>query len=288
MFLKKNYKNFYNSFNKALLSKKGIIAPGCGDPLSAKLIQKKKFKFIFIGGFTLSSSQYGYPDAGLITLSELVDAAKKIQNSVNIPCIVDADTGFGGVVNVHRTVRDLANLGVAALTIEDQQFPKKCALTKEVKILDFNDACQRIKVAVNAAKINKKKDIGIIARTDAYSLFGIEEAAKRIKIYKSLGADAVFVTGINTKEDLIKISKYKNLNLMINIHPKIKFKIDDLKKYGIKITIYSQSILNGYIDSTNFVLEKIKNGSIPKSKNLSKNTLDLLDFKKFLQIEKNS
>ena len=286
--MKKNPRTFYANFKKALSSKNVIIAPGCQDPLSAKLIQKNNFKFIFIGGFALSSSQYGYPDAGLITLSELISSTKKIQNAISLPCIVDADTGFGGAINIHRTVRDLADLGVAALTIEDQQFPKKCALTKKVKILNYNDACRRIEVAVKAAKINKKKDIAIIARTDAYSLLGIEATVKRIKKYKSLGADAIFVTGIDTKKDLIKISRYNNLNLMINIHPKVKFNITDLKKFGIKIAIYSQSILNGYIDSTNHVLEEIKKGQIPKSKNLSGDTLDLLDFQKFLQIEKNS
>jgi 2-methylisocitrate lyase-like PEP mutase family enzyme len=264
-----------------------FLAPGCHDPLSAKLIEKEKFKFIFIGGFALSSGQYGYPDAGLITLTELANSTRKIQRSTNIPCIVDADTGFGGTINVYRTVRDLADIGVAALIIEDQEFPKKCALTEKVKILNFKESCERIKTAVKAAKENKKQDIGIVARTDAYPILGINETVKRIKKFKSLGADVVFVTGIDTKKDLEKISKYKKLNLMLNITQNIEFSIQDLEKRGIKFAIYSQSILNGYIDTTKNILKVIKKKNIPKSKNLSNGTLNILDFQKVLRIEKN-
>ena len=244
-------KDHYLKFKKALSGKKLFLTPGCHDPLSAKLIEKEKFNFIFIGGFALSSGQYGYPDAGIITLSELVNSTRKIQRSTSLPCIVDADTGFGGTINIHRTVRDLADVGVAALIIEDQQFPKKCALTEKVKILNFQESCERIKAAVKAAKENKK-----------------QETVKRIKKFKSLGADAIFATGIDTKKDLEIISKYKNLNLMLNITQNVEFSIKDLKKCGIKFAIYSQSILNGYIDTTKTILKTIKQESIPKSKNL--------------------
>lgn len=280
-------KDHYLKFKKALSGKKLFLTPGCHDPLSAKLIEKEKFNFIFIGGFALSSGQYGYPDAGIITLSELVNSTRKIQRSTSLPCIVDADTGFGGTINIHRTVRDLADVGVAALIIEDQQFPKKCALTEKVKILNFQESCERIKAAVKAAKENKKQDIGIIARTDAYPVLGIKETVKRIKKFKSLGADAIFATGIDTKKDLEIISKYKNLNLMLNITQNVEFSIKDLKKCGIKFAIYSQSILNGYIDTTKTILKTIKQESIPKSKNLSNDTLSILDFQKVLKIEKN-
>ena len=283
----KIFKNHYPYFKKVLASKNTFLVPGCHDPLSAKLIEKEKFKFIFIGGFALSSGQYGYPDAALITLSELANSTRKIQRSTNVPCIVDADTGFGGTINIYRTVRELADIGVAALIIEDQEFPKKCALTEKVKILDFKESCERIKAAVKAAKENKKKDIGIIARTDAYPILGINETIKRIKAFKSLGADAIFATGIDTKKDLEKISKYKNLNLMLNITQNVEFSIPDLKKSGIKFAIYSQSILNGYIDTTKTILKTIKQESIPRSKNLSNDTLNILDFQKVLKIEKN-
>ena len=200
---------------------------------------------------------------------------------------MDADTGFGGTINIHRTVRDLADVGVAALIIEDQQFPKKCALTEKVKILNFQESCERIKAAAKAAKENKKQDIGIIARTDAYPVLGIKETVKRIKAFKSLGADVIFATGIDTKKDLEIISKYKNLNLMLNITQNVEFTIQDLKKCGIKFAIYSQSILNGYIDTTKTILKTIKQESIPKSKNLSNDTLGILDFQKVLKIERN-
>jgi len=140
---------------------------------------------------------------------------------------------------------------------------------------------------VKAAKENKKQDIGIVARTDAYPVLGIKETVKRIKAFKSLGADIIFATGIDTKKDLEAISKYSNLNLMLNITQNVEFSIKDLKKCGIKFAIYSQSILNGYIDTTKTILKTIKQESIPRSKNLSNDTLNILDFQKVLKIEKN-
>ena len=281
-------KNSYSLFKKAISGKKLFLTPGCQDPLSAKLIEKQKFNFVFIGGFAVSSSQYGFPDAGLFTLTELVDSTRRIQQATKLPCIVDADTGFGGTINIFRTVRDLAETGAAALIIEDQEFPKKCALTEKVKILNFKDSCERIKAAVKASKANNKRDIGIIARTDAFPVLGIKKTVERIKKFNSLGADAIFVTGIDTKKDLEQISKYKKFNLILNITQNVEFTIKDVRASGIKFAIYSQSILNGYIDTTNKILQTIKKENIPVSKNLSNDTLKLLDFDKILTIEKNN
>ena len=108
-------------FKKYSKDKKFYNLPTCHDPLTAKLIEKKGFKISFIGGFALSSSSIGYPDASLITLSELVNSTRIICNQTKLPVVVDADTGFGGMVNVYRTVKDLANAGASALIIEDQK-----------------------------------------------------------------------------------------------------------------------------------------------------------------------
>lgn len=259
--------------------------PTCHDPLSAKLIEQKKFNISFIGGFALSSASLGYPDASLITQKELVDYTRNICNHTKLPVIVDADTGFGSLSNVYKTVKDLENAGASALVLEDQVFPKRCALTDNVELLDINNAKDRVAIAVEAKKENN--NILLFARTDALTSGNLDEAIKRANQFKKCGADLIFITGINTKKQIQEISaQVKNIPLMLNITPKIKFKINEVKKNKFKFALFSQQILNAYIDSANSTLDLIKKNKIPKSKNKSSDTLNLLNFKKFLRIEK--
>ena len=141
-----------NQLKKYLRDNKCYYLPTCHDPLSAKLIESKGFKISFIGGFALSSAILGYPDASLITQKELVDATYAICNHTKLPVIVDADTGFGGPANVYRTVKDLEAAGASALVLEDQIFPKKCALTDQVLLLNLKEAKERLFIAIKAAK----------------------------------------------------------------------------------------------------------------------------------------
>ncbi|MBL6758117.1 MAG: isocitrate lyase/PEP mutase family protein [Pelagibacteraceae bacterium] len=269
---------------KYLKDGKCYSLPTCHDPISAKLIEKKGFKISFIGGFALSSASLGYPDASLITQKELVDATKIICNHTNLPIIVDADTGFGGLANVYRTVKELEIAGASGLVLEDQVFPKRCALTDKVKLLNLKDAKERLSTAIKAAKENK--NIFIIARTDALTSGSITEALKRSLEYKKLGADAIFITGINSLKEIKYIkSQLRNIPLMLNITQNVKFSIKDVSKNKFKFALFSQQILNGYIDSTKKTLELIKKNKIPKSINKASDTLSLLEFEKYLKIE---
>ena len=162
------------TLKKYFNDKKSYKIPTCHDPLSIKLIEKKGFKIGFIGGFALSSASFGYPDASVISRKELVESTKLICNQSKIPIIVDADTGFGDLKNVFKTVKDLSHAGASALILEDQVFPKICALTDKVKLLDMKNASKRIKTAIKASK--KTKGILIIARTDALTNNSINEA----------------------------------------------------------------------------------------------------------------
>ena len=191
------------------------------------------------------------------------------------------------MVNVYRTVKDLANAGASALIIEDQKFPKKCALTDHVKLLDLKESIKRFKTAIDASKEKNKKIINIFTRTDALPVEGLKETKLRIKKYINLGADGIFVTGIQNKKDLFELGKItKKVPLMLNITQNISFNMGDVKKSGFKFALFSQQILNAYIDSTNSTLDLIKNNKIPKFKNKASDTLSLLDFKKYLKIEK--
>ena len=271
---------------KFLNDKNSYKVPSCHDPLTAKLIEKKNFKVSFIGGFALSSASLGYPDASIITQKELVDATRSICNQTRNPIIVDADTGFGGLANVYKTVKDLEQAGASAVILEDQVFPKRCALTKKVKLLDFKKSETRIKTAIKASKENK--NILIFARTDALSVGSIKESIKRAKMFKKLGAHAVFITGINTLGEIKLIKQeLKRIPLIINITQDIKFDLLDIKKNDFKFILYSQQLLNSYIDTVNATLKLIKNNKNPKFKNKASDTLALLNFKKYLSIENN-
>ncbi len=269
---------------KYLNDNKCYSLPTCHDPLSAKLIESKGFKISFIGGFALSSASLGFPDASLITQKELVNATNSICNHTNLPVIVDADTGFGGQANVYRTVKDLEAAGASALVLEDQVFPKRCALTNQVKLLNLKDSKERILTAIKASKENR--NILVIARTDALTAGSMNEALKRSSEYKKLGADAIFITGINSLEQIKIIKKnIKKVPLMLNITQNVRFKLKDVSKNRFKFALFSQQILNGYIDSTKKTLDLIKKNKIPKFKNKASDTLSLLEFEKYLAIE---
>ena len=275
-----------SKLKKFLNDKNSYKVPSCHDPLTAKLIEKKGFKVSFIGGFALSSASLGYPDASIITQKELVDATKSICNQTKNPIIVDADTGFGGLANVYKTVKDLEQVGASAVILEDQIFPKRCALTKKVKLLDLKKSEKRIKTAIKASKENN--NILIFARTDALSVGSIKESIKRAKMFKKLGANAVFITGINTLREIKLIKQnLKRIPLIINITQDIKFNISEIKKSDFKFILYSQQLLNSYIDTVNATLKLIKNNKNPKFKNKASDTLSLLNFKKYLSIENN-
>ena len=275
-----------SNLKKYLKDKKSYKAPSCHDPLSAKIIEKHGFRVSFIGGFALSSASLGYPDASIITEKELVDATKVICSQTKNPIIVDGDTGFGGLANVYKTVKDLEQVGASAVILEDQEFPKRCALTKKIKLLDLKNSEKRIKTAVKAAK--ESNNILIFARTDALSAGSLKEAIKRAKSFRKLGADSIFITGINSLEEIKLIKRnLKSIPLIINITQDIKFDLADIKKNDFKFILYSQQLLNSYIDTTNATLKLIKNNKNPKFKNKASDTLALLNFKKYLAIEEN-
>ena len=157
-------------------------------------------------------------------------------------------------------------------------------LTDKVKLLNLKDAKERLSTAIKAAKENK--NIFIIARTDALTSGSITEALKRSLEYKKLGADAIFITGINSLKEIKYIkNQLRNIPLMLNITQNVKFSIKDVSKNKFKFALFSQQILNGYIDSTKKILELIKKNKIPKSINKASDTLSLLEFEKYLKIE---
>jgi 2-methylisocitrate lyase-like PEP mutase family enzyme len=170
-----------------------LVAPGAHDAMTAKVIAEINFGALYITGAGLANCGYGQPDTGVISYTEVLQAARSIIDATALPAIVDADTGYGGPVNIRRTVRDFDEAGAAALHIEDQVFPKRCGYLEGSKLVSKEEMCQRIRVAVDS---RRDPDFLIIARTERRLAGSFEESVARAKSYQAAGADMTFVNGI--------------------------------------------------------------------------------------------
>jgi len=184
---------------RQLLARPGtLIAPGCHDALGGRLIEKAGFLVAYMTGNGVSASMAGVPDAGLLTMTEMVDQARRIASAIEIPLICDADTGYGGVQNVMRTVREYEQAGVAGIHIEDQTIPKKCAAMEGLMLVSAEAAVRRIEAALEA---RRSKDFLIIARTDARVTHDLEEAIRRANAFAKAGADLVFLELLRSEQE---------------------------------------------------------------------------------------
>ncbi len=180
-----------NNSIQNILNQVGALAfPGIYDTLSAKIAEQVGFPMAFISGYSLAAATIGEPDFGLLTQTEVVERARAICNSVSMPIIVDADTGYGNPLNVHRTVTQLIDAGAKGCFLEDQVWPKKCGHMRDKKVIDREDYLYKIQAAVDA---RGDGDFFIVARTDAEAVLGLDEAIARVKAARELGADASFV-----------------------------------------------------------------------------------------------
>lgn len=183
----------------ALGEGRALVLPGAYDALSARLIEAAGFDAVYVTGAGLANSSLGVPDIGLVTATELRDHVARIADVVNVPLVVDADTGFGNAINVARTVRQLERAGASALQIEDQTFPKKCGHFSGKGVIHADEMVQKIHAAVDA---RSSQDLLIIARTDARAVTNLEEALERAAMYKEAGADVLFVEAPVDAEEL--------------------------------------------------------------------------------------
>ena len=185
---------------KERLAKKSIlVVPAAFDMVSAKVIEGAGFEAVYLSGFGQSASHLGLPDAGLMTLSEIVERVHNMARAINVPLLADGDTGYGGVINVRRTVQEFEWAGASAIQLEDQEIPKKCGHTEGKRLIDTHEMALKIEAAVAS---RRSDDFLIIARTDARSVLGLEEAVRRGKIYEAAGADVIFIESPQTEEEL--------------------------------------------------------------------------------------
>ena len=219
-----------------LASDQMVVAPFVMNALHAKIAQSVGFDAVYMTG-SGTSAEKGFPDVGMLTMTEMVGNAKYITNAVDVPVICDADTGYGNPLNVQRTVREYEAAGVAGIHIEDQLFPKKCGFFDGKQVISSEEMVNKIHAALDA---RTDPDFVVIARCDAYAVTGWEDTVRRCKEYSDAGADVVFVDGIKSEEDLQAYAKdLPNLHRMYNGD---LFSTQEVAALGYKIMICGGTI----------------------------------------------
>jgi 2,3-dimethylmalate lyase len=190
------------SLRSILESGEFVVAPGVYEMLSAKIADRMGFPALYMTGYGISVSHLGLPDAGLAGFTDMRDRARTIAQGITRPLIADADTGFGGLINVRHTVRGYEEAGVQAIQLEDQESPKKCGHTPNRRVVPLADALRRVEVAVDS---RQSRDFLIIARTDARTGLGLDEAIRRGKAFAKAGADIIFVESPESEDEFKRI-----------------------------------------------------------------------------------
>jgi len=203
------------SLRTALQSGRIVVAPGLYDMLSAVIADKVGFDFVYASGYWLTASCYGLPDAGLVTYTQMLDRVATLTQATRAGVIADADTGYGGLLNVRHTVRGYEAAGVAAIQIEDQEFPKKCGHTPFRRCIALQDMVDKIRVACDARRDAER--MLIVARTDARQSEGLEAALDRGAAYGAAGADIVFVEALESEEEMRRACRTIQRPLLANM-----------------------------------------------------------------------
>jgi len=225
------------------LKKPGIVmVPGVFNALTAMLAEKMGFRAVYVSGAAVTAS-LGLPDLGIITLDEMVKIVSYICDSVDIPVIVDIDTGYGEALNVVRAVREFEKIGAAAVQIEDQVLPKKCGHLSGKQLTHPYEMARKIKAAAEA---RSNPDFVIIARTDARSVTGLEDAIRRAEMYLEAGADVIFPEALESEEEFAEFASRIKAPLLANMTEFGKsplIEASKLESMGYKLVIYPVTLL---------------------------------------------
>jgi 2-methylisocitrate lyase-like PEP mutase family enzyme len=248
---------------RLLAGKELILAPGVAEAMTARVVAKEGFKALYMTGSGTAATRLGMPDIGLLTMTEMVDNAERISDAAGVPLIADADTGYGNPINVRRTVRAYERAGVAAVHLEDQQWPKRCGHFSGKTLIPTEDMENKIRAAVDA---RTDADFVVIARTDAYSVEGFEGAMERAKRYEAAGADVIFVEELRTVEQLALVPRTFKAPALYNMGGSGKTPFlspAEIAELGFRIVIYPNFIMRAQIRATQLVLRELKSaGSI--------------------------
>lgn len=234
-----------------------VIAPGAYDAIGARMIEQAGFSAVYMTGAGVSAAR-GFPDFGLLTMSEMVDSASIMARAIGIPLIADADTGYGNELNITRTVREYEASGVSAIHIEDQVSPKRCGHLDGKQVISQAEFVSKIRAAVEG---RRSKDFLIIARTDARATHDLNEAISRANAALQAGADMAFVEAPQTLEEVSIIPQRVHGLCMLNIVPGGKTPIFDLREaeaMGYKLTILPGTMLKVVLEAGDAALAELK------------------------------
>lgn len=247
-----------------MVSRDILLAPGIYDALSGVIAEQAGARAVYLSGASIAYTRFGRSDVGLVSASEVHDTLAAVTDRIQIPVIVDADTGFGNALNVQRTIRNFERAGAAAIQIEDQSFPKRCGHLDGKTLISKDEMVGKIKAAIDA---RKETNTLIIARTDARGVEGLSEAIDRAKAYQEAGADILFIEAPHSIDEmkLIRKSFGEDIPLLANMVEGGKTPIktaNDLKSLGFNIVIFP----GGAVRAATFQLQQyyaglIENGS---------------------------
>ena len=244
---------------RQLLNEPGIItAPGAYDCLTAAIIERTGFPAVYMTGAGTSVARIGYPDLALATATEMMANAAAIAGAVDIPVIADADTGYGGTMNVRRTIREYERTGVAAVHIEDQQFPKRCGHLDDKRVVPIDEMVQKIRAAVDA---RTDDDFTIIVRTDALAVTGWDDTMRRCDAFTEAGADALFVEAIRSAEEAAEVVARTSVPLLYNFVETGKsplLNVSELERLGFKMVIFPGSAFMSVAYTVGKVMAELK------------------------------
>lgn len=243
---------------RELIAQSAIMLPGVPNASMARQVERLGFDAVYVSGAGMANATVGVPDIGLLTLTEVAQLAGYIARAVKIPAIVDADTGFGGLENVARTIRELEAAGLAGCHIEDQEFPKRCGHLSGKSLVDVQDMTEKIKAAVAA---RRDPDFMIVARTDARAVEDFDRTVDRAQRYIKAGADAIFPEALQSPEEFRDFAKKVGVPLMANMtefgkSPLLSFK--ELGEFGYRMVIFPQSAFRVSMKATHKLLHALK------------------------------
>ena len=215
-----------------------LTCPGVFDGISVRLADRLGFDCLYMTGYGTVASHLGLPDAGLASYRDMVDRVRVFAGLATTPMVADGDTGYGGLLNVEHTVRGYEQAGAAAIQLEDQEFPKKCGHTPGRRVIPIEQAAAKIRVAAEA---RDSRDFLIVARTDARTAHGLDEALRRAEAFAKAGADVLFVESPESVEEMERIGKAFDLPLLVNVVEGGKTPVLSAEEYiglGYQMAIY--------------------------------------------------
>ncbi|CAN5650632.1 methylisocitrate lyase [soil metagenome] len=243
---------------RELISDGCVPMPGVFNASMGRLVEQAGFPAVYISGAGLCNATAGVPDIGLLTLTEVAQLAGYVARAVKIPCIVDADTGFGGAENAARTIQELERAGLAGCHMEDQEFPKRCGHLAGKSLVDVEEMNGRIAAAVAA---RRDPDFLLIARTDARAVEDFARTVERANSYLAAGADAIFPEALQTEQEFRDFAKEVDAPLLANMTEFGKsplLSLDQLASFGYQMVIYPQTAFRVTMKAAGDMLRDLK------------------------------